>query len=116
MRSATPDPAAPRDPTPTNMDASRPRKASSTLQVLLDKAGTEVNVDLYQRRVADYREAVDLTGLDNKDIPCTALEGRAVDRPHSAAFADELDLIIRVPVRTRSTGTLKQRCHPARRL
>ena len=38
------------------------------LQVLLDKVGTEVNIELYQRRITNRLEAVDLAGLDDKDI------------------------------------------------
>jgi len=72
------------------------------LKVLLDEAWTEVNVDLYQRRVTNGLEAMDLTGLNDKDISRAALEGLAVDGPHSPAFTDELDLIIRMPVRPRS--------------
>ena len=75
------------------------REGVSALQVLLDEAWTEVNVDLYQRRVTNSLEAMDLTGLNDKDISRAALEGLAVDRPHSPPFTDELDLVIRVPVR-----------------
>jgi hypothetical protein len=57
---------------------------------------------LYQRRIANSLEAVDLAGLDHKYISRAALERLAVNRPHSAALADELDLIIRMPVRSRS--------------
>src|SRR5215831_2022088 len=45
---------------------------------------------------------MNLTGLNDKDISRAALEGLAVDRPHSPAFTDELDLVIRVAVRARS--------------
>jgi len=79
---------------------------ASTLQVLLDEAGIEVNVDLHQRRVTNRLEAVNLTGLDDKDIARATLEGLAVDGPNSPAFTNELDFIIRVPVRTRSRTRL----------
>ena len=64
------------------------------LKVLLDKAGTEVDVDLYERGRADSLEAVDLTGLDDKNVSGFALKGLAVDRPDSLSFADELDFVI----------------------
>ena len=53
----------------------------TTLQVLLDEARTEVHVELHQRRITNRLEAVDLTGLDDKDISGAALEGLAVDGP-----------------------------------
>ena len=71
-------------------------------QVLLDEACTEVNVELYQRRITNCRKAMDLAGLNDKDISRAALERLAVYRPHSPAFTDELDLVIRMPVRARS--------------
>src|SRR5882724_1117512 len=86
-----------------------------SLQVLLDEARIEVNVELHQRRITNRLEAMNLTGLDDKDISRAALEGLAVDGPHSPAFADELDLVIRVPMRaSRGRGTPKHPCRPAR--
>ena len=85
---------------------------ASNLQVLLDEARTEVNVELYQRRITNRLEAMDLTGLDDKDISRAALEGFAVHRPHSPAFSDKLDLVIRVSVRTRArTGLPMEQEH-----
>ena len=78
----------------------------SALQVLLDEARIQVNVDLHQRRITDRLEAMDLTGLDDKDISRAALEGLAVYGPHSPAFTDELDLVIGMPVRTRPRSGL----------
>jgi hypothetical protein len=72
------------------------------LQVLLNEAGAEVDVELYERRIADGLEAVDLTGLDDKNVSGAALECLAVNRPDSFAFADKLDFIVRVTMRTRS--------------
>src|ERR1700731_3074234 len=83
-----------------------PGDGVSALQVLLDEAWTEVNVDLYQRRVPNGLEAMDLAGLNDKDISRAALEGLAVDRPQSPPFTDELNLVIRVPVRPRSRTRL----------
>jgi len=65
-----------------------------------------VDVELYQRRIANRLEAVDLAGLDDKDVSSTALERVAVDRPRSTALTDELDLVIRMPMRTRSRAGL----------
>jgi hypothetical protein len=71
-----------------------------------------VNVELYERRITDSFEAVNLAGLGDKDIFRPALEGLAVDRPHSAALTDELDFVIRVPVRPRSgTGLPMEQEH-----
>src|SRR5215831_5635855 len=59
-----------------------------------------MHVQLYQRGIANRLEAVDLSCLDDKDVSGAAFEGLAVYRPHSATFADELDLVIRMPMRT----------------
>jgi hypothetical protein len=65
-----------------------------------------VDIELYQRRIANRLEAVDPARLDDKDVSRAALEGPAVDRPHPAAFANELDLVIRMAMRTRSGPAL----------
>jgi len=84
-------------------------EGASTLQVLLDEARTEVNVDLYQRRVTKRLETMDLARLNDKDISRAALEGFAVDRPHSAAFTNKLNLVIGVPVRARPRTRLSMK-------
>jgi hypothetical protein len=38
-----------------------------------------MNVDLHQRRITNRLEAMNLTGLDDKDISRAALEGLVVD-------------------------------------
>lgn len=82
------------------------------LEVLLNKAGTEVNVELYQRQITNRFEAVDLAGFYDKDVSSATLEGLVVYRPHSPAFTDELDFVIRMPVRTRSrTGFSMEQEH-----
>ena len=82
------------------------------LQVLLGEAGTEVNVELYQRRITNGLEAVDLASLDNKDVSSATLESLAVDCPHTTAFTDELDFVVRMPVRTRPrTGLSMEQEH-----
>jgi len=65
-----------------------------------------VDIHLYQRRTADSFEAVNLTRLDYKNVSSAALEGFAVDRPHSPAFTNELNLVIRMTMRTRSGAWL----------
>ena len=45
---------------------------------------------------------MDLACLDDEDISRAAFESLAVDRPYSSAFADELDFVLRMPMRTRS--------------
>ena len=79
------------------------------LKVLLDEAGTEVNVELNQWRIANCLEAVDLARLDHKDVSGTALEGVAAYCPHSSAFTDELDLVIWMPVRPRTLSRLSMK-------
>src|SRR3974390_830397 len=82
------------------------RHSRAQSQILLDEPRTEVHIDLYQWRIADGREAVDLTGLDHKNISCSAFERFTVDRPHSSSFPDELNLIIRMPMRPRPRSWL----------
>jgi len=72
----------------------------------LDEAGTEVDIELHQRGIANGLEAVDLASLDHKDVSGAALERFAVHGPQAAAFADELDFVVRVPMRTRSRTRL----------
>jgi hypothetical protein len=72
------------------------------LQVLLDEAGAEVNVELYQRQITNGLEAVDLASLDDEDVSSATLESHAVDDPHSTAFTDELNFVVRMAVRSRS--------------
>src|SRR6266850_5380559 len=77
-------------------------KILEQLQVLLNEPRADVDVELYQWRIANGLEAVDLAGLDDKDVSGAALERLAIDSPRSAALTDELDLVIRMPMRTRS--------------
>jgi len=56
---------------------------------------------LYQRRIANHLEAVNLTRLDHEDVSGLTIESLSVDRPHSTAFADELNLVVRMPMRPR---------------
>src|SRR5882762_561420 len=84
----------------------------SKLQVLLNEPRADVDVELYQWRIANGLEAVDLAGLDDKDVSRAALERLAIDSPRSAALTDELDLVIRMPMRTWSrTGLAIEQEH-----
>ena len=47
-----------------------------------------------------------LAGLDHKNIYRTAFERLSVHRPHSSSFSDELDLIVRMPMRPRTGSRL----------
>jgi hypothetical protein len=78
----------------------------TALKVLLDKAGAEVNVELDEWGITNHLKTVDLTSLDDKNVSSAALEGLAAYRPHSTAFTNELDLVIRMPVRTRPRSGL----------
>jgi NarL family two-component system response regulator LiaR len=56
-----------------------PRTAA--LQVLLDEAGAEVNVHLYQWGISERCETMNLAGLDDKDVSRVAFEGFAAYSP-----------------------------------
>ncbi len=60
-----------------------------------------MEIDLYQWRIANRLEAVNLTGLDHEDVSGLAIESLSVDSPHSTAFADKLNLVVRMPMRPR---------------
>jgi hypothetical protein len=76
------------------------------LQILLNEARAEVNVELDEGRVADDFKTVDLSGLDDKDVSGAPFEGLAVDGPETAAFADELNFVVRMAMRTRAGAGL----------
>jgi hypothetical protein len=65
-------------------------------QVLLNETGTEMYIDLNERRLADAAEAMDLPGLDDKNVTGPGFEFLPVDGPEAPALPDELDFIIRV--------------------
>ena len=71
-------------------------------EVFLNEPWTKMHVDLYKRRVPHCLETVHLTRLDHKNVSRAPLECPAVHRPHSSSFANKLDLIIRMPMRSRS--------------
>ena len=94
------------DPSPL---AGPARFLGDLLQILLNESGTEVNVELDEWRIADRLKTVYLARLDNEDVACTTLEGFAVNRPDSPTFADELDFVIGMPVRTWSRSRLSMK-------
>src|SRR5271165_2181558 len=61
-----------------------------------------MDIDLYERGIAEGLEAVNLAGLDDENVAGAALEGLAVDGPEAATFADELDLVVGVTMGARS--------------
>jgi hypothetical protein len=65
-------------------------------QVLLNETRTEMDINLDEGRVANAAEAMDLPGLDDKNVTSTGLEFLAIDGPQAPAFPDELDFIVRV--------------------
>jgi hypothetical protein len=60
-------------------------------------------VELDERRVTDAAEAVNLTGLDDENVPCSGCEFLSVDGPETAAFPHELDFVVRVTMGPRTT-------------
>src|SRR5689334_14081677 len=76
-----------------------------------------MHVKLHQRHITYCLEAVDLARLDNKDVARTAFERLAIHRPDPATLTDELDLIVRMPVWTRSrAGLPMEQKHRNRRI
>lgn len=59
-----------------------------------------MNVELNEWRLADGLETVNLASLDDKDVAGLPLECVAVDRPDSLPFADELDFVVGMTMRT----------------
>jgi microcompartment protein CcmK/EutM len=59
-----------------------------------------MDVELNQRLVPDAREAVNLAGFDDENVTGPSLELLTVDAIEAAAVLDELNFIIRVPMRT----------------
>jgi hypothetical protein len=59
-------------------------------------------INLDQGAVANAAEAMDLPGLDDKNVTGAGFEFLPVDRPEAPAFPDELDFIVRM---TMGAGT-----------
>jgi hypothetical protein len=49
---------------------------------------------------------VDLARLDDEDVACARLEFASIHVPEPSSFSDELDLVVRVPMRSRSPARL----------
>jgi hypothetical protein len=55
-----------------------------------------MDIELDEGRVTNAAEAVDLPGLDDKNVTCTGFEFLSIDGPETATFPHELDFIIRM--------------------
>jgi hypothetical protein len=82
---------------------------------MLNKPGTEVDIELHQRTVAGACEAVNLARLDDENVSRARLEFLALDDIAAAALPDELDLVIGMPVRfgTAARLPIKKECGDA---
>jgi hypothetical protein len=60
-------------------------------------------IELNQGRVTNAAKAVDLTGLDDKDVTRAGFEFLSVDGPETSAFPHELDFIVRMTMGSRTT-------------
>ncbi len=61
-------------------------------------------IKLDERRVTNAAKAMDLPGLDNKNVTCAGFEVLSVDSPETAAFPHELDFIVRMTMGPRTTA------------
>src|SRR5689334_5754674 len=85
-----------RNPSPKLIGARSTRRA----EVLLNEPGTQMHVELHQRLIADRGEGVHLARLDHEHDAGTRVERLPLNRPASAASLDELDLVVRMTVRS----------------
>jgi hypothetical protein len=76
------------------------------LQVFLNESRAEMHIDLDQRLISDALEAVNLARFDDEDVAGAGLEFLSVDVPDAAAFANELNFIVRMAMWTGSTPGL----------
>src|SRR5689334_11628404 len=65
-----------------------------------------MHVELNQRLFSDDGESVNLAGLDHENVACTGLELLAVHDITPAPGLNELNLVVRMPVRPRSASGL----------
>src|SRR5262245_39808537 len=68
-------------------------------EILLNECGAHMDVELHQRLIANRGEGMHLARLDHEHIPSARLERHPIHRPAAAASLNELDLVVRVPVR-----------------
>ena len=69
-------------------------------QVLLNETRTEVDIQLNERLVADALEAVNLASLDDENVARAGLELLAIHCLQAATSLNELDLVVRMPMRS----------------
>jgi hypothetical protein len=62
-----------------------------------------MDIELDEGHVTNSTEAVDLAGLDDKNVTWAGLEFLAVHGPHAAALPHELDFIVRMSMRSGTT-------------
>jgi len=86
--------------------------ARPSRQVFLDETWAEVDVDLNEWLVADAAEAVNLARLHHENVAGACLEFFAVYVPEASAFANDLDFIIRMAMRSwTATGLRAEEKH-----
>ena len=57
-----------------------------------------MHIQLDEGRVTDAAEAMDLPGLDDKDVTRASFEFLPIDGPETATFPHELDFVVRMPM------------------
>jgi hypothetical protein len=62
-----------------------------------------MDIELDERRVTHAAEAMDLSGLDDQNLPCAGFEFLTVDDPQTTTVLHELDFIVRVTMGPRTT-------------
>jgi len=60
-------------------------------------------INLDEGSIANAAEAMDLSGLDDKNVTGAGFEFLPVDGPETPAFPHELDFIVRMTMGTRTT-------------
>jgi hypothetical protein len=65
-----------------------------------------VHIELHQRRIAYAEKTVNLARLDHQDVARPRLELLIIDLPLAAPRLDELNFILRMPVRPRAASGL----------
>lgn len=78
--------------------------AAGLIQIFLDEPGAEVDVELDKRGVAIALDPMDLAGLDDKVVARASFEFPSVDDPEAASFPDEMYLVVRMPMESRTSA------------
>ena len=63
-----------------------------------------MHIDLDERPVADTAEAVNLSRLDDENVAGGDLEFLSIHHVQAAPLSDELDLVVRVAMRSRAAS------------